>query len=340
MKTDTSDRILNFLKANEWATPKQLMDYLGFSQVAVQKQLRNLASQGQIVRTGQPPRVFYGLKKVPAISASNSTVIIRQSNYDSASKEVNQILTLNDNDYVYITPTGKLYYGMAGFEQYCLSNQLPFVKTLTEYFKIKEKYDHLKQSDGLIDATGKLSSSFESSFIDKLYYLDFYSYERFGKTFLAQLTFQAKQSQDKSLINLIARIIEPTINLLIKTEKIDAVAFVPPTVDRKVQFQKELSKKLNISLPQISIVKAFEDTPVQQKTLKKIADRIENARQTFFVTETKSYSNILMIDDFVGSGASLNELAAKIKSKKVVTNKIIALGLTGSLKGFEVVNQV
>jgi hypothetical protein len=47
-----------------------------------------------------------------------------------------------------------------------------------------------------------------------------------------------------------------------------------------------------------------------------------------------------MIDDFVGSGASLNELAAKIKNKKVATNKIIALGLTGSLKGFEVVNQV
>jgi biotin operon repressor len=289
MKTDTSDRILNFLKANEWATPKQLVDFLGFSQVAVQKQLRNLTSHGQIVRMGQSPRVFYGLKKVPIISSSNSAVIIRQSSVDTTSKELNQIPTLSDNDYVYITPTGKFYYGMAGFEQYCLNNQLPFVKTLTEYFKIKEKYDHLKQPNGLIDATAKLGSSFESSFIDKLYYLDFYSYERFGKNFLAQLTFQAKQSQDKSLIDLIARIIEPTINLLIKTQKIDAVAFVPPTVDRKVQFQKELAKKLNLNLPQISIVKAFEDTPVQQKTLKKITDRIENARQTFFVTETRSY---------------------------------------------------
>ena len=355
MKTDTSKKILDFIEFNQQASPKEIIDFLGFSQVAVQKQLKKLIEDSLINKIGQPPRVFYKLIN-PVITKANlgnkeqftvreygkkyavnpkpfvnSTGLLAQLDFNTL-----------ENDYIYISPTGKMLYGLEGFEEYCIKNQLPLFKTLKEYLEIKAKYDKLKLKNGLIDATSKLTNSFENQAINKLFYLDFYSYERFGKTALAQLTFQAKQSQDKHLISKIATLIKPTIVALINQEKIAAVAFVPPTVDRKIQFQKELARQLNLSLPQIEIIKSFDKnhTPVQQKTLKKLQDRIENARETFFVIDHRRYKNVLLIDDFVGSGASLNQLGVKLKQKHTCEKKLIALGLTGSLKGFEVVNQV
>ena len=60
---------------------------------------------------------------------------------------------------------------------------------------------------------------------------------------------------------------------------------------------------------------------VPQKTLSKIEDRVENAKQTIMVNDTRSFNNILIIDDAVGSGASINETAKKFREKKIAKNK-------------------
>jgi predicted amidophosphoribosyltransferase len=77
-----------------------------------------------------------------------------------------------------------------------------------------------------------------------------------------------------------------------------------------------------------------------QKTLSKLEDRIENAQRSIIITEKKSYHNILLIDDAVGSGATLNETAKKIRDQKLCTGNIIGLSLTGSFKGFDVISEV
>ena len=56
--------------------------------------------------------------------------------------------------------------------------------------------------------------------------------------------------------------------------------------------------------------------------------------------EEEKYGNILLIDDAVGSGATLNETARKIKSKGLISGKIIGLAITGSFKGFDVISEV
>ena len=52
------------------------------------------------------------------------------------------------------------------------------------------------------------------------------------------------------------------------------------------------------------------------------------------------FDNILLIDDAVGSGATLNETAAQIKRKKLCHGKIIGLAVVGSFKGFDVISEV
>lgn len=79
---------------------------------------------------------------------------------------------------------------------------------------------------------------------------------------------------------------------------------------------------------------------VPQKTLTKLEDRIENAKNTIFVDDRQVHDNILLIDDAVGSGATLNETALQIKRKKLCTGKIYGLAIVGSFKDFDVISEV
>ena len=88
------------------------------------------------------------------------------------------------------------------------------------------------------------------------------------------------------------------------------------------------------------IEKAKTFVAVPQKTLSRLEDRIENATKTIIVTERARFKNILLIDDAVGSGATLNETAKKIKEQDICRGKVIGLALTGSFKGFDVISEV
>ncbi|NCF75445.1 MAG: hypothetical protein GWO87_03090 [Xanthomonadaceae bacterium] len=169
--------------------------------------------------------------------------------------------------------------------------------------------------------------------------MDFYSIERFGKTKLGQLLLYAKQSQNKRLIKELVDDMRPLVKKIIKKFKIDGVGFIPPTVKREVQFMNELRKKLNLNIRKITITKIKTDIIIPQKTLNKLNDRIENAKKTFVAEETGNFKTILLIDDAVGSGATLNEIAKKIKDKGIA-EKVIGLAITGSYKGFDVISEV
>jgi predicted amidophosphoribosyltransferase len=88
------------------------------------------------------------------------------------------------------------------------------------------------------------------------------------------------------------------------------------------------------------IVGLEKTVAVPQKTLNKLEDRVINARETISLNESGSYENILLIDDAVGSGSTLNETAKKIRARGICSGKIIGLAITGSYKGFEVISEV
>ncbi|PKL72131.1 hypothetical protein CVV26_02805 [Candidatus Kuenenbacteria bacterium HGW-Kuenenbacteria-1] len=324
MKTDTSKNIIEFIRAKDQATVKELVSYLNISYQAIFKQLKKLQNSGQLKKIGLAPKVFYIINQP-----------IEYSKIEKLDKKIAQVIEKN---YFIITPAGEIKKGILGFTYWCAKQNLSFKKTAIEYVQTLDKYNCYKKS-GLISGLQKMKNTFERINLDKLYYLDFYSIERFGKTRLGQMLLYAKQSQNRILIKELAEEIKPLVKKIISKFKINAIGFVSPTVKREVQLIKELKNFLGFSLPIITIIKVKTPIIIPQKTLNKLKDRIENAQSTFIIDENVKYNNILLIDDAVGSGATLNEIACQIK-KKNIAKKIIGLAITGSFKGFDVISEV
>jgi predicted amidophosphoribosyltransferase/DNA-binding transcriptional ArsR family regulator len=326
---------------NHGITAKKIQDKLGISQPTLFKHLKSLIDEEKIVKIGRPPKVIYKLHDKQIRKDRHLKVSL--GNFDEVVQDYRilpAVAEVIEDKYLYISPVGILYYGLTGFINWCNVKSLEISKTANEYLQAHSKYQKYNQN-GIIDASFKLQDSFQNEVhLDKLFYVDFYAYERFGKTKLAQLTFQAKQSQDTGLMKQIYSLVKDPINHVLEKYEIDAVAFIPPTVDRKVQFQSELKEILNLPLPHLKLIKLYNDTPVQQKTLKSKEDRILNASSTIFVDDDRVFENILLIDDFVGSGSTINQTAKKLRDKNLITGKLYGIALTGSFKGFEVINQV
>lgn len=320
----TSEKIIKYIKTKKQASAKELTDYLELSERAVFKQLNNLLAKNKITKIGNPPKVFYLLKK-------------EKEEEPIAELDLKTKKVIEEN-YLIITLAGERKQGVSGFVYWCRKNNLPFEKTAQEYIKTLEKYRAFRRG-GFLNGMDKLKATFKKVNLDGVFYLDFYSIERFGKTKAGQLLLYAKQSQNKKLTKELAEDIRPKINKLIKKYKIDAVGFIPPTVKREVQFMKELEKRLQLTVKKISIVKIKTDIIIPQKTLNKLNDRIQNSQKTIIVDEPVKYRNVLLIDDAVGSGATLNETAGQIKRRETA-KKVIGFSIAGSFKGFDVISEV
>lgn len=331
----TSEKIINYISKQGEASAKELADYLGISQRAVFKQLKNLIENGSLIKKGTPPKVYYLL---PDVDLSVNDDISIEDGVQVALVDDDHKHYIEENFYQ-ITATGQVQIGFKGFISWCQKRSLPIDKTAKEYKSTLESYHKYFNKYGLINGFNKFKSTYNEVYIDEIYYLDFYSIERFGKTKLGQKLLYAKQSQDRRLILDLINEIEPKINELIKNKKVNSVGFIPPTVKREVQFIREMEKGLKLQLPIIKIVKISTDIIVPQKTLSKLEDRIENAKISIVVDDNRSFENVLLIDDAVGSGATLNETAKSLKQKNVA-KKIIGLSITGSFKGFDVISEV
>ena len=322
----TSQKIIAYITKKDQASGKELTDQFGtISARAVRKQLKKLLDKGLLTKIGRPPKVYYLLakNKVP---------------FDISIVDKKILKVINDK-YLYISPTGEAKYGWEGFTLWCAKTKQDPVKTASEYIATLNKYDEFRKDD-FIYGLHKMKNTFDKVFLDNLFYLDFYSIERFGKTKLGQMLLYAKQSQNKALIRKVVDEIKPKVLKVVQKNKIDGVLFIPPTVKREVQFMKELENGFNLPIKTLSVVKVKTEIAVPQKTLTKIEDRIENAKQTIIIDEARSYKNVLLIDDAVGSGSTLNETARQLRRKGIASGKIIGLAITGSFKGFDIISEV
>ncbi len=59
MKTDTKQQILNFIKEKGRTTPHEIVGYLNMNASGIFRHLNKLLQNGQIVKNGKPPKVFY-----------------------------------------------------------------------------------------------------------------------------------------------------------------------------------------------------------------------------------------------------------------------------------------
>jgi hypothetical protein len=320
------DKILQYLILKGEATPSEIAESTGFSRQYVQRKLLDLLDQKQLIKIGKPPLVFYQIIEKPKDQT--------EENVDEADRQ------FLEGQFIEITEDGRLLEGLEAFAYWCQKRKVPVVKTISEYRQTIEKYNQFVDNDGFINGTEKIKTTkgIDKLHLNALYYLDFYAIERFGKTLMGQLLHFAKQGQNKKLSLRLIQLSSQKINRLIQILKVDAVGFIPPTIRRDVQFMTMLEKNLQIDVPQIKLIKVKGEIVVPQKALSKIEDRILNARRSIVTSESKKYNRILLIDDAVGSGATLNETAGKLKLKGVAT-EVFGVAITGSYKGFEVITE-
>jgi len=325
MKTNTADKILEFIDSQDKVATKEIVEHLGLSRQAVAKQLVKLQEQDKIYKIGRAPQVFYAIKK--------------QEDFKEEYTVNEQAKHVIEQNFLTITPSGEIKKGWDGFVFWCHKRKQVVEKTASDYYKIIKKYNSIRKN-GLLDGMQKMKSTFTKVYLNNIFYFDFYAIEHFGKTKLGQTLLYAKQSQDRTMIKELSNEIKPKIEHIIKQYKIDAVGFVPPTVKREVQFMRELEKNLAFRISKIKIIKVKTPVVIPQKTLNKLEDRIENAKKTFIVETQPEYKNVLLIDDAVGSGATLNEISKQIKAKNIAKDKVVGLVITGSLKGFDIISEV
>ena len=302
---------------------KEIVKMLGVSVKTVYKHLSKLFDEQLIKKTGTTPKVFYSVKE----SFVGDSVLLNEDNI------------IIEQNYIYVSPGGEIRRGIDGFSVWCRKNSFDFNKEKKLYISQLKSIRRL-QRDGLYSAKKIILSGKEGMHLDNIFFSDFYTFGHYGKTKLGQLVYLGKSSQDKNLIAEISKFVRPAIMDLIKKYNIKMICFVPPTINRKIQFMDVFKKWLKLSLPEITAVK-IPEAKVAQKTLRKLEDRIENAQTTIAVNPSQSISsNVLVIDDATGSGATLNETAKKIKNIAKKDIKVIGYSVVGSYKGFDVISEV
>ena len=304
----------------------ELIKLLGVSSKTVHKHLLSLLDEDLIQKKGKTPKVFYSIKEY-----RSENVLI--NNFD-----INDHLI--EQNYIYVSASGVVNRGLRGFYDWCHKNDFNIEKEKKIYIKDLKLIQKLKEN-GLISSKKNILSGKNKLYLDDIFFSDLYTLGHFGKTKLGQLVYLGKSSQNKELITEIASIIKQDIQKLIDRYDIKTVCFIPPTIDRKVQFMDVLRRKLKIALPEIKISKVSSDIKIPQKTLRKLEDRIINAKTTINVSPSqKINSNVLIIDDATGSGATINETAGKIRNITEKNIKIIGYSVVGSYKGFDVISEV
>lgn len=330
MITNTRDRILKYIAEHKQARVHDLVKFLKIGNVATHRQLKKLVSSEKLKKIGKPPLVIYILNEEKPAQVADLSPDIRKF--------------INTN-YLYISAQGDVIFGLDGFIKWVegIGEQKRILTLASEYAKTLDNIKKNTTPDGWIDATQKIKLTFTGDlWVDKLLYADFYSIPKFGKTKLGQLVLYAKQSQNWQLTEEVADMVKPMIQKIIDKYSIDALAYIPATVPRKLQFIEELAGFLQINIPGIPLIKISGQVIVAQKTLSALSERVINARGTIYLKNAaeKSFRNILLIDDAVGSGATVNEVAHKLKDGRIAKNKIIAFGIVGSYKGFDVIREV
>ena len=323
------EKILEEFKKSRELTVKELVFNLQASKQMIHIVLKKLLDEKKVEKLGRTPKTVYRLIEG---SAKKETAL----NF-TITKEQEDFLLKN---FLVITEIGELLEGVDAFVSWCEKRNQPIEKTLGEFIKTKGKYNNYYNENKIIDGTVKLKNTYkEDTYLDKIVYLEFYAIERFGKTRLGTLLHYAKQGQNKFLMKIMMDEIREKIHQFIKNNNIDAVGFVPPTIRREVQIMKFMQEDLRVALPILDIKKISGIIPVPQKSLSKLDERIKNAENTFAVTDQRKFKKVLLIDDAVGSGSTLNKVAEKVKGKQI-SKQVIGLAIVGSFKGFDVITDI
>ena len=328
MRKGTKDAIIQLLKKREYS-PRDIHRVLGVSLSLIHRYLKDLCADGFVERIGKAPRVSYRLVSEPDITVTSSII---------------------DKHFIFKDFDGEVYHGVEAFLLWSRDNLKKY--TLEEKVHLYEQYvrelQDLRKKDVVFSLEGKLDEFHEKTgeevFLQDVVCAVPYAFPDFGKTKESILLSIAKEgsSQSREFADQLIGDFLPVLSSYIEKGGFDAIAFIPPSASRRVQLMQILRKRfLSIAtVPVVDIEKQHGRVVQQQKHLSNIVRRLKNAEKTFYIVYAgKSYNKVLLVDDFVGSGATMNQIAKKLM-RQGVAKKVWGIGIIGVRKGFTVVKKV
>jgi predicted transcriptional regulator len=322
------DALIFLFSGTDYLTIDDLARVWNLNVSSAKKYIKKFVDEGLVAKQGLPPKKIIYSYNFPNLKYNFS-------------KEQEEIIS---KYYIYVSPDGQILKGLRGFIYWVenKSNRSNLELLAQEYLDTRGKYYQDKKSVFLIDASNKLEKVFSKDvYLKKLFHRDFDALPVFGKTYLSQMIRIAKSGQkNDAVMGDIVSNIQFSINTIISEYNIQAIGFIPPTIARKNQLMSFLENKIKLNLPIIMIQKVKNFVPVQQKSLKKVEDRVLNAKKTIEINSHDNYKNVLLIDDVTGSGATLNETAKKIINQGIAQN-VYGFTVTGSAKAgyFDVISE-
>jgi DNA-binding HxlR family transcriptional regulator len=330
-KSETKNKIIQLLSEEpEGKRPADLAQILGISTQALHRHLKSLVETGVIVRLGAPPLVIYALSK--------------ESELVTLSKLTKEQQDYIEQNFSELRATGELTRGVRAFQLWLkrTKQEKAYVSLAESFISQRELANSFRDENGFIDLTKKIKSTLETCYLDKVLCQDMYSLPQFGKTLAGNLLTASKSGQNKNCFNELFLLFLPYLKKLIQINKIDTLVWTPHSIQRKLLIIEQIRQRSGLSIQEIQFFKIYSGgIPVAQKSLSRLSDRIENARETILLKDSQKgrFNNVLIIDDAIGSGATLNEIACKIKAK-FKPKKIYGLAIAGSYKGFDVISVV
>ena len=318
-----------------WAT--EISNILNISRTITHKALKDLLSDNKVKKIGKWSHVRY--KSLIYIDKTN---LVDNNFIDNYSPDFKIKKKLEELFYKF-SPEWEILIWFEWIKEWCIFRWMNLEEKIINFFNINEHIEQMQNECWLISAKEIFWKHFENIYLDKIFYADQYNWMEFWRWKLAEMTFYAKQSQNKKLIAEANNQIYLKLECIINKWNFDAIAIIPWSIDRKNQLLWLLKEKLKqLNLPFINIIKYYPNNiPIPQKSLKTRSQRIQNAKNTIFVEEKNiwNYKKIFLIDDFVWSGSTINETAKKLKEKWIENITWFAYVWNLNLS-YEVINEV
>ena len=305
------EQILRLLEQKR--DPKELAEVLQVTRQTVHRYLTILMKEELIEKFGTGSRVYY-IKRKPNVLAT----------------------------FMFLTSVGELLEGEEAFIEWSKKNfkHLPHAEKERRYIERMRALEEKKKNGffSLIGKLDKIKELGEALHLSSLKSISLFALEDFGKTQFSYILESVKKTQNKERCVQLVKQTLPLIAQYTKQVEADAVAFVPHTLPRKVQLMDEMKKEWvrQYDLPVIEIRKIRGPEIREQKTIRDIRERIENAEKTFRAMHGPSYAKVVLVDDFVGSGATLNQIAKELKEIRGA-KEVFGITIVGEERGFSVV---
>lgn len=333
-------QILVLFSWKEQLSAWEIAEKLGKSRVLIHRYLQALLEQKKLEKIGKTPHTKYKLATNQLVSENVEQKILNKKSEVQTDFKTRKTL---DEVFLKFSPTWERLEWLLWFQKWCKEKNLDISQKIQDYLQIAKYIEKEQDTCGLLPADIAFGKDFEQNYLESVLYADQYNYMDFWRGKLAELTFYAKQSQNKQLIVESIAEIFPKLECLIQVQKFDAIAITPWSIERKNQLLWSLKKELAVfQIPFISVIKySPSGIFIPQKSLKTRRERIQNAKNTIFVDDenAKNYKKILLIDDFVGSWATLNETAKKLKEQGV--HEVIGFAFVGNTNlSYEVIREI